>query len=801
MATKYWIGGTGTWDNTNDLNWSTSSGGSNDTTHPTSGDAVILDAASGGGTVTLGADIDVASITMGAFTGTLDFGATNPTMATFNGSGTGVRTLNMGTGTWTITGNNATVWNVGTITNLTITGSGIIDCTYSGSTGNRTFAHGIGSSVPNNIKVSAGSDTFINNTTSPTYAGYLDFTGFTGVWNTGTFNLTGNLILGAGMTTTSGTNTLTLNSTTSQSITSNGVTIAGTAGGITQNGVGGTVTLNDNLSIVSTKTFTLTNGTFNANNYNVTCGIFSSSNSNTRTLTMGSGTWTLTGSGTNIWSVGTSTNFTLTSNTATINCTYSGGTGTRTFNSGVVTGEKYNNINITAGTDIFKFSVATTPFNNIDFSGFSGVSGGGSGTTVAIKGNLTFSPTMTCEDNATVRAWNFTGTTSDQILTTNGVILYHEVLRNSAPSPYALKLADDLDICGSSANSYQLAVSSGSFDSNNKNIKCSVVNSSTTNVRTISMGSGTWTLTGTGTVWNTATTTGLSLIAQQATIYPTSTSAVILSGGGTNYYKLKYLQPLSLLSLRNITFDLLNYGGARNIAQNRTQATTRSTASNRLAVRDMGTALRFGASVDDRVNIANSSSQVYDNESDVTICASFRIDAFGDYYIFSIPATAGANRKYISITASRKLSANLGNAGFGEILTTLQKGKPYQIILVCDHTNGRARAFVNGVQVKGWTDVTYGTGNADIVLGNVTTGKSLVGIADEYRIYGKLFTDQEAYDYYFNNIISQDNTLGEWTFDEGTGNTAYDTSGNGNNGTITGATYTTDVPFIPRSSI
>ena len=59
MATKYWIGGTGTWDNTNNTNWSTSSGGSNDTTHPTSGDAVILDAASGGGTVTLGADITV----------------------------------------------------------------------------------------------------------------------------------------------------------------------------------------------------------------------------------------------------------------------------------------------------------------------------------------------------------------------------------------------------------------------------------------------------------------------------------------------------------------------------------------------------------------------------------------------------------------------------------------------------------------------------------------------------------------------------------------------------------------------
>lgn len=38
-------------------------------------------------------------------------------------------------------------------------------------------------------------------------------------------------------------------------------------------------------------------------------------------------------------------------------------------------------------------------------------------------------------------------------------------------------------------------------------------------------------------------------------------------------------------------------------------------------------------------------------------------------------------------------------------------------------------------------------------------------------------------------------TVGLWTFDEASGNTAYDSSGSGNNGVIYGATRTSDTPF------
>ncbi len=124
MTAKFWIGGTGAWDNTNDANWSLSSGGANNTTHPTSGDTATFDASSGGGTVTGGAvTLTLQSITCGAFTGTLDFSAnnTNVTLSvSFDGSGSGTRTLNLGNGTWTLSATTVTnIWSLSITTGLT----------------------------------------------------------------------------------------------------------------------------------------------------------------------------------------------------------------------------------------------------------------------------------------------------------------------------------------------------------------------------------------------------------------------------------------------------------------------------------------------------------------------------------------------------------------------------------------------------------------------------------------------------------------------------------------------------------
>ena len=62
MANRYWRGGTGTWDTTTTTNWSTTSGGGGGASVPTIADAVIFDANSGTGTVTLTGALNCLSL-------------------------------------------------------------------------------------------------------------------------------------------------------------------------------------------------------------------------------------------------------------------------------------------------------------------------------------------------------------------------------------------------------------------------------------------------------------------------------------------------------------------------------------------------------------------------------------------------------------------------------------------------------------------------------------------------------------------------------------------------------------------
>lgn len=67
---------------------------------------------------------------------------------------------------------------------------------------------------------------------------------------------------------------------------------------------------------------------------------------------------------------------------------------------------------------------------------------------------------------------------------------------------------------------------------------------------------------------------------------------------------------------------------------------------------------------------------------------------------------------------------------------------------------------------------------------------------DEVRIWNKTLTREEIQANMFREIEPQDGLVGYWRFDEGTGTVAYDSSGNGNDGTLVNSpTWTTDTPF------
>lgn len=180
MTAKFWVGGTATWDNTNDANWSLSSGGANNTTHPVAGDAVTLDGSSGGGTVTVNANLAVSTLTTSAFTGTLDFSANNNSITlsgAWTDAATGVHTVNMGNGTWTFTIATGSVVNVVAGANHTLNANSSTILLSATPTGSRQIV--LGGKTINNLTV-----------TNAAWSGFcFDWSG------AGAFTIAGNLTL------------------------------------------------------------------------------------------------------------------------------------------------------------------------------------------------------------------------------------------------------------------------------------------------------------------------------------------------------------------------------------------------------------------------------------------------------------------------------------------------------------------------------------------------------------------------------------------------------------------------------
>jgi hypothetical protein len=477
MANRYWILGTGTWDATNTVNWSDSSGGLGGFSVPTAADNVFFDAnsnvgtgaftvtmattprvcrdflASGlDGTMTLeGTSIGLTvsgSLTFQAtnftrtYTGTTTFNATTTGKTvttngvsfggavTFNGVGGGwtlgsaltvptgntttltngtldlqsytlstglfsssnsnTRTIAFGTGQISCTGT-GTVWNSSTVTSLTITGTPVVNVTSVGSTA---------------INVYAGQPSEANsisfNFTGGTYAllfGYLtgtpavrnlNFTGYAGTFtidvgaNTVVY---GNLTVSSGMTVASSTATMTFGATSgTKTITTNAKTLDFA---LTFNGVGGAWQLQDALTLGSTKTCTLTNGTIDLFGKTFTVGTRFGTNTGTKNLTFNGGTLvcpdpnttsfnnaaptgftTTAGTGTGTISMTAATAKTFVGGGSTFNCTINqGGAGTLT-----ITGSNtFSNITNTVQPASVLFTAATTStFTNFSLSGTAG---------------------------------------------------------------------------------------------------------------------------------------------------------------------------------------------------------------------------------------------------------------------------------------------------------------------------------------------------------------------------------------------------------------------------------------------
>lgn len=515
MATYYWVGGTGTWDGSSQTNWATVSGGAGGNGPPNSADIVIFDSNSGTGTCTTASGSACATATLnsstlgltlganhsmsGTFTltlGTLSLGTYTLTCAIFNSTNTNTRSIAFNTGNITVTGNNATIFGMATVTGFTYTGTPTVNFTYSGATGSRIFQFGsTGGTETNalNFNVKAGSD--VVGLTSSSVVKNLDLTGFSGTLGNGSTGITvyGDLTISSTTTITSQAASIFTFAATSgvQKLTSNGVTFNVP---ITQNSPNATLQLQDNLTLSSIRAFVLTAGTLdltgNNGNWTLSAGLFSSSNSNTRSIVFGTGNITLTGNAGAVWSMGTMTGFTYTG-TPTVNAIYAGATGTRTISSGNTAGATETNVpsfNISAGTDTVSVSTGSS-VKNISFSGFSGTLSSNGYTAF---GDVTFSNTMLIAGGTTPTV-TFAATSGIQKLTTNAFSLSFPLTVNCPGA--TVQLQDDCNITNTGTTAFTLTAGTldlGGFDLS----VAGRFNSTTANARAILFGTKEIKLTG-----------------------------------------------------------------------------------------------------------------------------------------------------------------------------------------------------------------------------------------------------------------------------------------------------------------
>jgi hypothetical protein len=344
---------------------------------------------------------------------------------------------------------------------------------------------------------------------------------------TSTLAISGDLTLVFGMTRTY-TGTITFNSTTTQTITSNTKTLDSP---ITFNGVGGNWTIADDFATGAARLTTLTNGTISitaAKKFST--GLFASSNTNARGITFNTGSYVeLTGVSTagtiTIWDTSNATNMTYTG-TNDVRLTGNSTANLRALANGITAGGSAAtavSFTISAGSDTI-FSSNNTHFNNLIFTSYTGTL---DNHTRNIYGDVTFSSGMTVSGSA---VQSFISTSKTQTITTNGVT-YDFPININAPSS-TIVFADNF----TQGTSRIFTLTTGTLNINGKTVSFGNFYSYGALARALTFGTSGKIIISSGGVnaWS-VDGSNLTTTGTNATISMASASTKTFAGNGYNY--------------------------------------------------------------------------------------------------------------------------------------------------------------------------------------------------------------------------------------------------------------------------
>ncbi len=559
MADRYWVGGTAAWDDTAGTKWAATSGGPGGETVPTTADDVFFDASSTGTVTIASTNTGAKSVNCTGFTGTFAGSTVNLTIA-------GSLTLVAGMG-YTYIGN------------YTFTGTGTL-ITAGKTVRDVTINPGVGNTVTLGDAFSAISTSAIavTNGTFDT----ANYTVTTGRLSTNSANSTVNL----------GSSTVTLNSTSTLGINSSSTFNAGTSQiNITVGSTASSLSLGGktyyNVSFTNSTRGEILMGTTGAIFNNLS--FVGPTSSGVQIVTLGANitvNGTLTAAGPTVLRrmfIRSSDPATITTITAASvsadNCDFESITiaGAASPIAPTRAGDCGGNSGITfpAAKTVYRVGTNTTWAGSLSWALTSGGPGGDNNfplpqDTAIINDDTTLTGTLG------LTAYNI-GTFDCSTRTTGITINYNAVARwhgshtlssaitvsGTNTQTFAGRTAIDftsagktitfivtvanptgtfrlMDALNGSTSSCAINVNNGTFDANDYNVTCFQFGSSGTALRTVTMGSGLWTIGGTSVLWNTGTTINLTFNKGTADILlsNTTTTSRIFTAGALSFNKL-----------------------------------------------------------------------------------------------------------------------------------------------------------------------------------------------------------------------------------------------------------------------
>lgn len=158
----------------------------------------------------------------------------------------------------------------------------------------------------------------------------------------------------------------------------------------------------------------------------------------------------------------------------------------------------------------------------------------------------------------------------------------------------------------------------------------------------------------------------------------------------------------------------------------------------------------------------------------------------------TILAVLTGNIHHLILNPSR--SIGIWDGTFRSFGYTVPNDDTYHHYAVIYDSGATAMLYVDSVYISQVSIVLNLVTNPIGSIGNWSSGSYYAGIIDDVRIWNTARTQTEIQANMYKELIGNESGLvGYWKFNEGTGTIALDSTPNGNDGTIVGATYTTDV--------